>query len=375
MKFKINRLQLLESLHKIQPVITKSTHNPLLSSVLIRINEGVMTLVGTDLGITVVDSFAIDTNAQLDMCIDFDTLNRWTENTYRLNEEWIDVAQTKSGIELRHAGSEIEITSSGTSGDFPKLDETKTELPIATTNGLELANAIRRAMQIVNPRIIQNITLEVGVLLFRDEAVSVLASDGVCLAYNRVKADIERKCEIAITHKVMRILDGMLTKIGSLKVSQIGTQILFRCGDTSVYSTTTESNFPVEVARLESLKSHKNKAVISGDLITKTLLSFAGLIDQDHTKRKGIYVIFSPETNQIIVQPEDLSGGKGRRELDARSIEGDAVRFVANYNVWNNCVRSIEGIDIVVSYDEGQWVHLTNLSGSQKCIIAPLHPR
>jgi DNA polymerase III sliding clamp (beta) subunit (PCNA family) len=377
MKFQINRLQLLESLSKIAPVITKSTHNPLLSCVLIRIDSGTITFVGTDLGVTVVDSYPIDTDAKVDMCIDFQTLNDWINNTYDMNSNWIDATRkSDTKLQLRYAGGSLSIISKGSSSDFPLVSESNNIKPIATTNGLELADSIRRSIRIVNPKNIEgNLTLQSGVIVFDEDEIAVIASDGVSLAYNRVKADVRHKCELTLTHKAMNVVDGMLTKIGAVQIKQSDNHLLFQSGDTKVYSLMTKSEFPTQAVRHMVSMDHKNKVQIGGEAVVNALASFRGLVEQDSSRRKGIYIIFKPDTNQLIVQPEETIGGDGDKTLNARNTQGEEVRFVANYNAWGNCIRAIDGLDIIISYEEKQWVHITGTTNKQKYVIAPLIPR
>lgn len=369
MKASINRIALLQSLITASTVIVKSNFNQLGEYVQLIFNGNELTVVATDLAVTYVDKVSVICNEPLSICVKASSLKVWLENRV---QETIDIKPQGGQLVFRAKDAEIRLpTIDGY--EYPEHTPLPFDSTIASINGNSLTSLINRTILVIDSKNTEHSPMFQSALMsLADDGISIIATDGVVLAFNRIRGDILRSGEHTIPIKALETIRSLVKGNELVTIKSKDLKIFFGIGTGYVYTTLAK---PFDKGLIERIKDalaldHKNKALVNGIPVINALAGYRGVLGDSN---KAIFIEFDPESNQIVISPEDTENGGGDESIPCDRMIGEKCRFKANYGCWQMCIRQINGLKVWIHFEtENKMIHLTGSDDNQKYVVAPM---
>jgi len=241
MKFKVGRENLLDGLQRVQSVVGTRTTLPVLSNVLMRVENGQVLLTTTDLEVSVQTSIqaivASDGSTTLPVRRLFSIVREMTANDLEID------CDDKDTVTIQAASSYFKIIGISDE-EFPPLPEFSGQNSYVLEQGVfkEMLRNTHYAASIDETRYILN-----GVLLsFRDEKLIVVATDGRRLAL--IEQEIEfpesAEMELVVPSKTVDELIKNLGDDGEVRIQANENQISFEFDEQLIVSKLIEGTYP-----------------------------------------------------------------------------------------------------------------------------------
>jgi DNA polymerase III sliding clamp (beta) subunit (PCNA family) len=378
MKFQVPRSLFLGALNRVAPVVGNSRHHPVLEGVLVRIEDGTMFVCATDLRVTVVDSFAIDTKENGAFCVSFGELHPWIIHSFVLGRESINVQIDSGRVRFWYPGDKSRFApkSQYDPNEYPKTTNEREDDVIATAQGSSLATAIQQTIGVLVLKNIEyNPMFMDGVIMMNKSGLSFAASDGYVMSYTKCKADVSVGGDYSVPLKALTTIDGMLSSGGTVRIEKSNSRLTFRYGGTVVSILLNKMTFPIEQVKQMLSVNHSGKSLVIKDGVMRVINSFRGTLDDiDKKVARSISVHFDPETKEMTISPNRALDGESEESLPVQQIYGEKCDFAINYSYWLGCLKSINGIEAWIHYDPNNlqnWIHITGIDDSQRYVVAP----
>lgn len=235
MKIKINRQKLVESIQKLQNIISSNPSLPILSNVLIETEENEIVLTATDLKTTMIINIPAKISEKGSITV---SAKKFGEIVKNLSED-IEISTKKDIITLKSGKCNFKIT--GLSKDeFPQYVASDGESVILDQKLLkEMLDLTSFAISQNESRMALN-----GVLLkIKDKKMRIVATDGRRLTLIEKPIDTILNKEIIIPRKIVEELVNNLTE-GNIKVTFTKDKIYFEFDNIILSSCLINEQFP-----------------------------------------------------------------------------------------------------------------------------------
>lgn len=343
MKFKIEKGLLNNALTKVSKAINARSVIPVLSGVLIEVNESGLSLTGSDSNISIKSTVPVNSDNELEVELEGEVILPAKELT-------AIVKSMPTHIEMEQKGSQI-IVSSGKSkftlnsteaNEYPKVKDKNEK--IFDVNAEELSSLIRKTAFATSKMETRPILMGVHFSTVNGR-IGAVATDSHRLSRVFGKdADFEGDFVIPAT-SIKEI--PTLFKDGDITVSKSENNVSFRDEETFVLVRLLTGSYPeierliptdystsLTIDRTSFLGSLERSKILSADQVATFELS---------DKKGGIFqsIILSTNNNEV---------GKSQEEIIVDSVDGDELTISFNAAYVIEALKSIDSETVVFEF-------------------------
>ncbi|MBS1261085.1 MAG: Beta sliding clamp [Calditrichaeota bacterium] len=322
MRFRVAQDQFLEAIGRVAPTVPTKSTLPILSNVLLRLEEKTLHIAATDLEVSVVTELAVDGERDGSVSVPAKKIGD-------IVRELEGLVLTCDVDENHHLKLETEIGEYELLGtraeEFPSLPE----FDGATTIEIEaekLDSMIQRTIFAVSRDELRPALT--GVLLqLRSHELRAIATDGHRLV--RIidqEFESESEHELIVPVKALDLVRRNLPEEGTVELAIGESQIRAKLPEATLYSRLIEGRYPHYESVIPS--ENNNRLIVSTDVLVRALKRaqiFANPINRQ--------VVFNLAPDSLEVLAEDVElGGKGHEKVEAKyDGEEQGIGYNASY--------------------------------------------
>lgn len=339
----INRENLLPILNRVIAVVERRQTLPILGNILLRSEEGILTIVGTDMEIEIRARCNADVRESGEGTV---PARKFGDICRSLIEG--------SDIRIKFTNDRCIITSGrgryvlGTlpSQDFPSIDDIKTEIEINIEEGLLKKLLEKTSFAMAQ----QDVRYYLNGLLFEAEQsyIKVVATDGHRLASFQqvINTGPKNTHSVIIPYKTVNELRRQLgygTNIVKIEISD--RQIRFTVSDTVSSSKLVDGRYP-EYQRVIPT-SLKRTAKVNRELLRKALARAAILSNE---KYRGLRVTFEKGVIRLVAHNPEQEEATEEMELE---YDGETTIIGFNVSYLTDLLNAIDEINVEIHFEDG----------------------
>jgi len=322
MKLKIKKENLLSGIQVVQGIITTKSALPILSNILLEVNQNKLRLTATDLDIGI--NCAIDVDASEVGSITLPA-KRFCDIIKELPDEEINITVKKNNLAIIET-TNCQFKIMGLSAEeFPKLPEFK-DREVITIDQVVLKEMISKtsfAVSFDETRYILN-----GILFkIKDDSLTFVATDGrrLALIEKKMATSINKTIDIIVPIKTIQELNRNLKEEGRLSLILGANQALFELDNIMIISRLIEGEFPDYKQVIPPVSAQKIKIDRQAFLLAIKRAALLATPDYQAVKLE----LFK---NKLIVSKTTPDVGESREEVDAEYAGKELViGFNPNY--------------------------------------------
>ncbi|PIQ08866.1 MAG: DNA polymerase III subunit beta [Ignavibacteriales bacterium CG18_big_fil_WC_8_21_14_2_50_31_20] len=336
MEFKVNSKELEKLLTKIIPAVPTRTPMSILENFLFEIKDGFLTIIATDLEISMKSSINIIADQDISIVVPAKLTHEVIRSLGDTTVNFI-ISENKK-INLKTDNGEYLISYQN-SEDYPEIPTFPTEeddIKEVLINGSDLKNAFDITSFAMSKEEMRPAMM--GTLLeFEEEGLRFVATDGHRLA-NLIKHTIKPEIEIlekyVIPEKAISVLQKILDE-KEVKVYMSNTHISFKLNDIELITRLIGQKYPEyrSVIPLENEFELKVK--------TKELLSAIKRMMLFSTTSSTRRVKFSISENSLEISAEDVDMGNFGKEKIACTYDGTPIEIGFNSQYVNDVLSHL----------------------------------
>ncbi len=324
MKFIIDRAVFIKALQKIQGIVEKRNTMPILANVLLDANNGMLTIVATDLEVFIKDSSKAEVSEKGQVTVN---ARKLFEIVKELPEETVNVSADKNDRVTIKAGKARFNIMGLPSGDFPlfpEIDESKLE-KIDSENIKDMIDKTSFAVSSDETR--YNIN---GFLLEKEgKKIRMVATDGHRLAFiEKVDAggvDAGEKHGVLLPRKGVLEIRRLLEEEGDFRLGVTQKSAVMKKDDTVISVRLLEGEFP---DYRKVIPQDNTREVIADRAALLSSLKRVSILSTD--KIKGVKFGFAKSNLTLSSSSPDI--GEATEEVDINYNDEDTeIAFNARY--------------------------------------------
>ena len=341
MIFTCEKQEILEGISTVQKAITGKSTMPILEGIYIKTNENSLTLIGSDMDVSIQTTVNANIIEQGSIVIDakiFGEIIRKLPNSSikieTLENQIIRITCEKSVFDVVYMNT----------NEFPELPEINENLKISVKQNI-LKNMIKGtsfaiAQDETRP-ILQGILFEV-----KNKNLNLVALDGYRLAIKSEFLDTDIDIEVVIPGKTLNEVSKILEDVDDIvNITFTNNHILFNLEKTKIISRLLEGKF----INYNSLLPQEHKLLV--DVNRQELqnaIERASLMAKDGNT--NLIKLDIQQDNLIITSNSQL--GKVREEMSIK-LQGDEVQIAFNSRYLLDVLKNIEDDEVVMKMTSG----------------------
>ena len=341
MIFICEKQEILEGISTVQKAITGKSTMPILEGIYIKTNETSLTLIGSDMDVSLQTTVNANIIEQGSIVIDakiFGEIIRKLPNTSikieTLENQIIRITCEKSVFDVVYMNT----------NEFPELPEINENLKISVKQNI-LKNMIKGtsfaiAQDETRP-ILQGILFEV-----KNKNLNLVALDGYRLAIKSEFLDTDIDIEVVIPGKTLNEVSKILEDVDDIvNITFTNNHILFNLEKTKIISRLLEGKF----INYNSLLPQEHKLLV--DVNRQELqnaIERASLMAKDGNT--NLIKIDIQQDNLVITSNSQL--GKVREEMSIK-LQGDEVQIAFNSRYLLDVLKNVEDDEVVMKMTSG----------------------
>ena len=341
MIFICEKQEILEGISIVQKAITGKSTMPILEGIYIKTNETSLTLIGSDMDVSIQTTVNANIIEQGSIVIDakiFGEIIRKLPNTSikieTLENQIIRITCEKSVFDVVYMNT----------NEFPELPEINENLKISVKQNI-LKNMIKGtsfaiAQDETRP-ILQGILFEV-----KNKNLNLVALDGYRLAIRSEFLDTDIDMEVVIPGKTLNEVSKILEDVDDIvNITFTNNHILFNLEKTKIISRLLEGKF----INYNSLLPQEHKLLV--DVNRQELqnaIERASLMAKDGNT--NLIKIDIQQDNLVITSNSQL--GKVREEMSIK-LQGDEVQIAFNSRYLLDVLKNVEDDEVVMKMTSG----------------------
>ena len=322
MKFKVEKDVLLNGIQTVQNVITTKAALPILSNILLEVQQGSLRLTATDLDVGISCVIPVET---LEIGAITIPAKRFSDIIKELPAESVDIITKKNNqVNIHTDTCEFKIMGLARE-EFPKLPEFKDREVIKFEQSAlkQMLTLTSFAVSFDETRYILN-----GILFkINKNNLTLVATDGKRLAIidRKLGTDFEKEINIIIPIKTIHELNRNLKDEGEISLILGNNQVLFDLGNVVIISRLIEGEFPDYRQVIPPASNAKMKIDRAQFLLATRRASLLSTPDYQAVKLE----LFK---NKLVVSKSTPDVGESREEV-AVEYQGKelAIGFNPNY--------------------------------------------
>ena len=341
MIFTCEKQEILEGISTVQKAITGKSTMPILEGIYIKTNEISLTLIGSDMDVSIQTTVNANIIEQGSIVIDakiFGEIIRKLPNATikieTLENQIIRITCEKSVFDVVYMNT----------NEFPELPEINEDLKISVKQNI-LKNMLKGtsfaiAQDETRP-ILQGILFEV-----KNKNLNLVALDGYRLAIRSEFLDTDIDMEVVIPGKTLNEVSKILEDVDDIvNITFTNNHILFNLEKTKIISRLLEGKF----INYNSLLPQEHKLLV--DVNRQELqnaIERASLMAKDGNT--NLIKIDIQQDNLVITSNSQL--GKVREEMSIK-LQGDEVQIAFNSRYLLDVLKNIEDDEVVMKMTSG----------------------
>ena len=341
MIFTCEKQEILEGISTVQKAITGKSTMPILEGIYIKTNEISLTLIGSDMDVSIQTTVNANIIEQGSIVIDakiFGEIIRKLPNATikieTLENQIIRITCEKSVFDVVYMNT----------NEFPELPEINEDLKISVKQNI-LKNMIKGtsfaiAQDETRP-ILQGILFEV-----KNKNLNLVALDGYRLAIKSEFLDTDIDIEVVIPGKTLNEVSKILEDVDDIvNITFTNNHILFNLEKTKIISRLLEGKF----INYNSLLPQEHKLLVNVNRQElQNAIERASLMAKDGNT--NLIKLDIQQDNLIITSNSQL--GKVREEMSIK-LQGDEVQIAFNSRYLLDVLKNIEDDEVVMKMTSG----------------------
>lgn len=348
MKIKVSQKDLCEVLGKVRSAVPAKTALPILSSILISAENGVLRFTSTDLKMTI--------EKELDEC-EIEEEGKATIRAHlfynlvsRLPEGDVCV-ETRDENQVVVSAGRMEVKYyAAPPDDFPPISHVDDDNPLIISESLLLDMFKKVAFAVCTDEARYALT---GVLIeTSDDKLTVVATDGRRLSLRREYGIVSgsKSMRITVPERAVRELQSQMEGTGDVKISTGGGRVSFEFNKTRLTTSLIEGTFPNYEIVIP--KDYSKNVIVNTSVFRDTLRKAESM--------KSNIVRFRIGDNKVEVNVQNPEVGDFNDVVDAE-YTGEEVKIGFNIEYLIDVMEHINTERVIVSVKDG----------SSPCVIKP----
>jgi len=361
MKFTIIRTKFIEALKSVQNIVAGKGSLAVLQNVLIDASSDKITLVTTDLDIsiraevecTVMESGATTLPVKTLFCM----ISKMAEGEVTVSVDAKDRATITSG------NTQYKLSGMAQS-EFPKLPED--EEAFAYTIKQSVLKEMLRETAYAASQDDTRRTLKGVLMSFKDQKLTMVATDGRRLAMveNEMEFPVSAEKDIVLPSKAVLELQRSLASDGDVNLMVQKSQICFRLDSMLIYSKLMDDQYP-NYRQVIPAKCDKHIKIDRQSLINALERASVMTMDEAHS----IKLIF--EEGRLLVTSAASSVGEAKDEVPIKyADENIEIMFNPQYVI--DPLKAIDDDEVEISLNDGHSPAVINCSIPFIYVLMPL---
>ncbi len=361
MKFKIARSTFIEALKGVQNIVAGKTSLPVIQNVLLEAEGNELKLTTTDLDISirwVCECEVLEKGSTtLPVKLLFSSISTVEEGEVCVEVDSSDKATIKAGS--------AKFKISGISSEsFPVLpsEDVNSVYKISEVNLHEMMRKVSYAASQDDTRK----TLKGVLMSFKDEKLTVVATDGRRLALTEMEIEFPKDSEIDIvlpSKAVTELLRSMNGK-GEVNIKVEKSQICFSVGNLQMFSKLIEDTYP---NYRQVIPADTAEKVIVDRLLLLNALDRARVMSMDESHSTKL--IF--ETGRLIVTSAASDIGEAKDEVPIK-YAGESIEIMFNPSYVMDPLKVIDEDEISINFNNSHSPAVIKCSSPFLYVLMPL---
>jgi DNA polymerase-3 subunit beta len=341
MIFTCEKQKILEGISIVQKAITGKSTMPILEGIYIKTNQTTLTLIGSDMDVSIqtcFDATIIDEGSiVIDAKIFGEIIRKLPNSTIKIEtieNQLIKITCEKSVFDVVYMNT----------NEFPELPEVNENLKISVNQNI-LKNMIKGtsfaiAQDETRP-ILQGILFEV-----KNKNLNLVALDGYRLAIKSEFLDTDIDMEVVIPGKTLNEVSKILEDIDDIvDITFTNNHILFNLERTKIISRLLEGKF----INYNSLLPQEYKLLVNVNRQElQNAIERASLMAKDGNT--NLIRLDLQQDNLIITSNSQL--GKVREEISIK-LQGDEIQIAFNSRYLLDVLKNVESNEVVMKMTSG----------------------
>lgn len=338
MQFLIEKNLLQDAISDVQKAITGKSTMPILQGIYMEAKEGVLTLIGSDIEVSIEKKIYTDIIKEGSIVLDsrlFGDIIRKLPNdnieiTKTLDNE-IEIKCKKSNVQLIHMRSE----------EYPSLPNIEEDIVLSISQ-----KTLRNMIKSTIFAIAQDDTRPIltGVLLeIKDNSLNMVALDGFRVAFRSEQIQETNRKQAVIPGKTLNEISKILKDSDDeVQITFTQNHILFNFGNTKVISRLLEGDF----IKYDSIipKEHNLKITAKRDEILGCIERASLMAKDGNTNLVKLDI-----QDDILVITSNSQLGKAREEMQI-NMQGDSLKIAFNSKYLIDVFKIMEEDEITMEF-------------------------
>lgn len=341
MIFTCEKQKILEGISIVQKAITGKSTMPILEGIYINTNKSTLTLIGSDMDLSIqtsVDATIIEEgNIVIDAKIFGEIIRKLPNSTIK-----IETLENQI-IKITCAKSVFDVVYMNTS-EFPELPQINENLKVSVNQDI-LKNMIKGtsfaiAQDETRP-ILQGILFEV-----KNKNLNLVALDGYRLAIRNEFLDTDIDMEVVIPGKTLNEVSKILEDVNDIvDITFTNNHILFNLEKTKIISRLLEGKF----INYNSLLPQEHKLLVNiNRQELQNAIERASLMAKDGNT--NLIKLDFQQDNLIITSNSQL--GKVREEISIK-LQGEGIQIAFNSKYLIDVLKNVEDDEVIMKMTSG----------------------
>ncbi|MCL2136184.1 MAG: DNA polymerase III subunit beta [Coriobacteriia bacterium] len=334
MKFVIEKNQLLSSLSAVSKGMSARSTMPILSGVLMIVEEGLLTLRTTDLEISIQNQ----TPAMVETPGETVVPGRlFTDIVKTLPEASVTIEDSGSGLDITSGDSFFSLNTLNPLDypNFPKVDKERQ----ITIEAKDLQRMIKRASKAVSRD--ESRPVLKGVLLkIQEGSMSLVATDSYRLAVVDKTIENESDFELIVPGEVLEEIAKISSPDDVVTITEAENQIMFEVGQTVFVSRKIEGNYPNYEALIPS------DSILCSTINTSTFYQAVKRVSLASHPNGPMKLVFDPIKQKLTISSKTVDRASGSETIEAH-IEGEYLEIGFNHQYIADGLSVIEEDEIL----------------------------
>lgn len=342
MKFTCDKAKASEVFSSMAKVINRSSINPILKTVKIKIKNGILEAQATNLEISMVSSFGVDNVT--DTCEFAVSAERLAAIIASIKDDDITM-EYNTKLQIKCCDGQYNILSTPVE-DFPIIPRFKGA--DIECSGIEVSGALKKTGSATMSGQNSFSVLSGVNVRSSDKSILFVGTDGKQLAVKRIAVvgELTSEFNIVLPTNNIGVIDRIIRDYDSIQMSVSTNVLLIKAGDYELAS------------RLIDSKGVDYEKVIPKGNNNKLEISRLGFIDSMKrisllTTKLSSIVTFDFKGSGVTVSAEESEVGDGVLSLDGKYI-GDDLKISFDPVIVMNGVSNFDCDDITIQFDDNQ---------------------
>jgi len=361
MKFECSTSLLRDAVQMLQPVCPIRTTLPVLANLLVKAEEGKLTLSATDLDISLKTQIAADVVLEGETTI---PVRFFLDALRKIRTETILISTDENNVSTLKAGKKVECSLRGLApNDFPKFPKIETENSIEF-NAKDFAKMIKYTSYAISKD--ENRHVLNGICLSFGEQFDVVATDGRRLAkYSETSIKKEESSQLIIPTKSVSIIQQVLGVEGTVEIRYTQGQVEINYNQTVLVTRLVDGHYPNYTQVIPK------SCLYTIEINKSTFLNAVNLaaVVTEKTKQSVIRLTFTE--NQLNIGANTAEIGEVSDDIEIK-YSGEKIELAFNPEYLTDVCQAIEADNIIMEISNSTSPAVIRSGENFICVVMPL---